>query len=255
MRMSTILLAVLPLLHPQAAPAQNFAPMNMAAITQGAVMGQVLRNTYSGQPGPAARSQPDRGPAGVGIARPGPASGLVAPAAGHGGSVALTYESSAELRRQTVDGYVRRLSQSNPEAARVARDQFARNDYGQVWRGLTKGTGLSENDAADSMAALMMLGWMIANNSLDNPNPSYLRGVRAQLAPGLAAEPRLSAPATRAVLGEELKLLFVTLHAGWQGAQREGRLREYSDGVAAMFRQQGTDLRALRLTDGGFAPR
>lgn len=237
MRMLAVILVALFGLQPQPGPAQNFAPMNMAAITQGAVMGQVLRNAYAGPGAASATGRPER------------------PGGGDGAAVSLAYQPTAELRRETVDGYVSRLAQSDPEAARAVRDQFGRHDYAQVWRGLTLGTGLSERDAADSMAAFMMLGWMIANDSLDNPDPAHVQAVRAQLGPALVGEPRLSDPATRAALGEETKLLFVTLHAGWQGAQREGRLPEYADGVAAMFRRLGVDMRALRLTDAGFARR
>ena len=71
----------------------------------------------------------------------------------------------------------------------------------------------------------------------------------------LAENPRVAAPATRAALGEELKLLFVTLHAGWQSARREGSLDEYSRGVAALWRAQGDDLRGIRLTGAGFVAR
>lgn len=63
------------------------------------------------------------------------------------------------------------------------------------------------------------------------------------------------AATTRAALAEELKLLFVTLHAGWQGARRGGVLQQYADGTAQLFKTQGTDLRGLRLTEAGFVAR
>ncbi|MBC7945841.1 MAG: hypothetical protein H7X91_11400, partial [Burkholderiales bacterium] len=77
--------------------------------------------------------------------------------------------------------------------------------------------------------------------------------VRAQVARSLAANATFANPHTRAELAEEMKLLFVTLHAGWQSARREGNLKPYADGVARMFQQfTGNDLRAMRLTERGF---
>lgn len=57
-------------------------------------------------------------------------------------------------------------------------------------------------------------------------------------------------------MGEEIVISFITLHAGWQSARREGKLQAYSDGVAAMFEKQtGNDLRALVLTNRGLEKR
>ena len=57
-------------------------------------------------------------------------------------------------------------------------------------------------------------------------------------------------------MAEEIKILFVTLHAGWQGARREGSVRGYADGIARMFAEQaGQPLRTIALTDRGFVPR
>ena len=65
----------------------------------------------------------------------------------------------------------------------------------------------------------------------------------------------LSNPSTRAQLGEELKLLFVVVHAGWQGTQREETLAAYANGIAGMFQQfGGEDLRRVALTDTGLQP-
>lgn len=51
-----------------------------------------------------------------------------------------------------------------------------------------------------------------------------------------------------------MKLLYVTLHAGWQSAVKEGSTARYSDGIARIWRQQsGRDLRALSLTNAGFS--
>lgn len=89
-----------------------------------------------------------------------------------------------------------------------------------------------------------------------DPRPSSVRAARGQIAGNLARSPTFASVATRRELGEELKISFVAIHAGWQAARQEGKLKAYSDGVAAMFaKQSGDDLRKLKLTDGGFGPR
>jgi hypothetical protein len=116
------------------------------------------------------------------------------------------------------------------------------------------GAGLRDNDAADAVTAYTLLGWQIAKQDASEISNAKVQAVRRQIAPALAANPRLAAPAARGALGEEMKLLFVTLHAGWQSAVKEGNTARYSDGVARMWRQQsGRDLRALSLTDAGFS--
>ena len=168
--------------------------------------------------------------------------------------MALTYQPSDALSHKVRDGYIARASKTAPDGARQLASQLAKHDYRKIYRGLLAGTGLAENDAADAVAAYTALGWMIANNQLTDLSPRAYQALRQQIA---ARAPGNSsfAPGVRAELGEEMKLLAVTLHAGWQGAQREGNLSQYSDGVAALFKRNDIDLRALRLTNNGFAAR
>ncbi len=229
--------------------------VQMSFSTMQTVIGNnALEAAVPSRPGAARAARPAR-QAGMAARGPGPVA-FASPATGGGaGAAGLVYSQSPDLARRAVQSYVGRLESRNPAAARVAADQFARHDYRAAYRSLTRGTGLSDSDAVDIMAAWVMLGWMIANNSLANPNPANIRGIRAQLAPALAAAPQLADTAVRADLGEEMKLHFVTLHAGWQSAQREGQLARYSDGVADLFRRQGMDLRALSVGPSGLMPR
>lgn len=213
-------------------------------------------NTVIGNNALDAVTQPRQGAGARGPAVAGRLA-LTAPGGGAGmaGAVSLPYQPSSTLAREALDGYLARLKSNNPKLAPIAADQFGRHDYRQVYRGLTRGTGLSEHDLVDIMAAWTMLGWMVANNHLDNPDLGQLRALRAQLAGALASNPRLADSRTRALLGEEMKIHFVTLHAGWQGAQREGRLPQYADAVAQLFRRTGTDLRQLAMTGQGLVQR
>jgi hypothetical protein len=181
----------------------------------------------------------------------GPLGGRAQPAAA---DVRLTYTPTAALRRKAVDGYISRMRREYPEAAQVMAAQLAQHDYSRIYSTLMRGAGLRDNDAADAVVAYTLLGWQIAKQDPAEISTAKVQAVRRQIAPALAANPRLSGPAARADLGEEMKLLFVTLHAGWQSAQKEGNTRQYSDGVARMFQaQSGRDLRALNLTTAGFS--
>ncbi|RYI07397.1 MAG: hypothetical protein EON48_14570 [Acetobacteraceae bacterium] len=167
---------------------------------------------------------------------------------------AFLYQSTSALRRSASEAYVARVQQRNPAAAALISSELGRHDYDRIYTGIVAPYGYRPNDAADGLAAYTLLGWLIANGQADIP-PRQAAAVRAQIAFRAAGSPVFASPASRAQLGEELKLLFVTLHAGWQSARREGTLRQYADGVAIMFRNNGTDLRALRLSDSGFAGR
>ncbi|TRW17357.1 hypothetical protein [Glacieibacterium frigidum] len=233
--------AVLLLLTPSAVPAQmyfNLAPTQaMSNLTMQPVRQQAA----------LARAKARRAAGGATIGQVA-AGGAMSTAAFS--SAALAYQPSRTLARETVEGFVSRLLGKDPAAAQAVAEQFSRHDYGSIYRGIVAPFGLRDNNAADALTAYTVLGWMIATGAGD-PGHASVAAARQQLGARMAANPTLSTPANRARVGEELKLLFVTLHAGWQSARREGNLRKYSDGVAATFAQQGTDLRALRLTPDG----
>ena len=167
----------------------------------------------------------------------------------------FSFRSTPELRRIAADQFIARTSKSDPAAGKLIAAQIAQQDFNRVYAGIIAPFGYHTDDAADALAAYTLLGWLIANGAPD-PSRAAAAGVRRQVAANMTRDLNTSDPRKRAELAEELKLLFVTLHAGWQSARREGRLKPYGDGVAAMFnRFTGDDLRALRLTDDGFAQR
>ena len=169
--------------------------------------------------------------------------------------VSFAYKSTAALRQDAAASYVKRVRASDANAGRLIAAEIAKNDFSRVYAGIVKPFGYRSDDAADSLAAYTLLGWLIATGASD-PTPSQARAVRIQIAQQMAKNTQLSAPAIRGELGEELKLLFVTLHAGWQSARREGNLQQYSDGVTAMFKKfTGNNLRAMQLTERGFVRR
>lgn len=212
------------------------SPMDLAGV-QSATLSAQIGNLSLGQ-----------------VARDGSGRGApIAPRAG-GPTGAMTYRVTPAISQAAVRGYIARASKKNPQAAKHMGDQFAKHDYRAAYRGLIAGTGLRENDALDALTAYTALGWMITHNAFSDPDPAALKGLRAQLAPRFDRTSAFSDPGTRAALGEELKLLFVTLHSGWQSAKREGALSQYSGGVAQLFRRQGgADLTQVKLGPAGFS--
>jgi len=169
----------------------------------------------------------------------------------------LLYRVSHQESQKAEQGYISRLKRNNAEAADALAAQMRAHDFGQVYTGIVAPFGLRRGDIGDEITAYTLLGWMIANNDLgDGPKREQVQAYRAQVAAGLAANPKFADPATRAALGEEIVISFVTLHAGWQSARREGKVQQYSDVVATMFQKQtGNDLRQLVLTDRGLEKR
>ena len=228
--------------------AQDFVGSNnvvASGIANTAAMNSVLRNTY-GQSGGSVRR----------IARPAP---MFAPRGGGNeipaSNASFAYTASPAVAREALDGYIKRASRTEPEGARQLAEQLGRHDYRKIYRGLIAGTGLRENDAVDALTAYTVLGWLIVHNVSGAPDARGVQALRAQLAARSEGNPNF-APGRRAALGEEFKLLFVTLHSGWQSARREGDARRYGDGVAELFRRQADlDLKGLRLTREGFAAR
>lgn len=177
-------------------------------------------------------------------------------AAATAGTVDLGYRITPALQREAVEGYIARISRQNPGAAQVMRTQLSRQNYAAIYNGMIKDSTLRSNDAADAVTFYTLIGWQIANKDPAEISDAKIEAVRRQLAPALAANAQIAAPATRAALGEEMKLLALTLHAGWQSAMKEGRTRQYSDGIARMWQAQtGRDLRAVKLTNAGFSRR
>ena len=192
-------------------------------------------------------------------------NGGAAPVAGHPGtgrqisrtavpSASLRYLPTPALQQQAKSELLQRIGAANPESARALQSEFAKYDFDQLYRQMTAPFGLHDDDAVDVVTAYTALNFLIATGDAD-PSPAAVAGLRSQLAPKLAASAQLNSPEARAKLGEETKLLFVTVHAGWTAARKEGTLPTYSASVDRLFAQQGTSLRQLRLTPAGFAPR
>lgn len=168
----------------------------------------------------------------------------------------LKYAPSAELAQQARADFIAGLRAGNPDAAQAVEAESRRVDFAKVANDLLGAAGLRADDAADALTLYTAIGYLIANNDMSDPSPAMFRGLRSQIAPRLAADPRFASSTERAKLGEKMKFLTVILHAGWISAQKENNLPRYSRDVARLFQQQGgADLRSVRLTASGFVAR
>lgn len=168
-------------------------------------------------------------------------------------TMSLRYVATPALRKQVLGDYLARARRKDPRGTQAVQDMLTRYDYSRIYEGVARPYGLGGDDAANAMSAYFILGWIIANGQSDVPGgAAAVRAVRAQFAATLSQSPAGS-PGQRAQLGEELKIQFAIMHAGWQGSMKEHSERAYADGVARQFQQQaGIDLRSTSLDARGF---
>ena len=169
----------------------------------------------------------------------------------------FAYVPTAALRQQTVNNYVAQIKALDPAAGATLAENLkpGKTDYTALYREINKGSGLKENDAADVMAAYLILNWMVTNNVQDGKaiTVPMARGVRAQTASTLAKNPKFGTPATAAALGEDLKLHAAMLQVGWFRSVKDGTDADYRQKTAANFQQQYKfDISQKQLTAEGF---
>jgi len=168
------------------------------------------------------------------------------------------YVPTAALRQQTVRKTVQHLQGQSPTGAQAFDNAFGagKTDYNAVYEGIIKGSGLHNNDAADALAAYILMNWMVVHNVQDGNaiTVPMAQGVRGQVAPLLA--PKLTAAGAAAQTGEEFKLQTALLFVGWQAAIKGGQLSGFRQSVASRFKTQyHFDLAQLKITDQGLVKR
>jgi hypothetical protein len=243
--------------------ARSFARLSLAALTVAAPIAalgaqdfSMIGSSVAGitmpqvmNPCPNGRCAGAGGPSGGGLAM----RAIRVPPRPAAAALSLRYVATPALRKQVLTDTIARARAKNPQAAQAVQDMFARYDYTRIYEGVARPYGLGGDDTANAMSAYFILAWIIANGQSDVPGGgASVHAVRAQFAATLAQSPSGS-PQNRAALGEELKILFAVMHAGWQGSMKEHDERAYADGVVRQFQQQaGIDLRSTSLDPRGF---
>ncbi|MGB3722918.1 MAG: hypothetical protein WA979_08890 [Pacificimonas sp.] len=184
--------------------------------------------------------------------------GLMASLTGASGlsSQSSPYAYSPRGGTDAKGAFLARLEKSDPQAAATVALSLGNHDVVKIYEGIVSPFGLTSRDAADSMTAYTVLGWMIANSAGDPGRDSVL-AARAQVIQQLQQSGAIPAGKSQE-MDEELMHLFVIMHAGWQSSMKEGgqARRAYADGINTMWRNKfGKDLRSLNLTREGFRDR
>lgn len=171
----------------------------------------------------------------------------------------FAYVPTATLQKQTAAAYVAKIRATDPAAAAtVATGLAGKTNYPALYREFNNGTGLRENDAADVMAAYMLVNWAIVNNITDEKviTQAKTQAVRAQTASILARNSNLRSTAAVAQFGEQLKLNTAMLEVGWVRAQHDGTGAAYRQKIASQLQANyHLDMSQLQLTTQGLVKR
>ncbi|WP_374948341.1 hypothetical protein [Mucilaginibacter sp.] len=166
------------------------------------------------------------------------------------------YKSTLALRQSVVESFTKRLQSQSPKGAEAVSAAFGpgKGDYGTLYTQMLKSSALHDNDAADALAGLILVGYQIVNNVSDNQvNSTMERSLRGQIAGIIGKNAKMSSPASRARVSEELKLQTVVLALGLQETLRNNTVVSYRNSIAKMFQNQyHLNLLQLNLTNKGF---
>jgi hypothetical protein len=162
----------------------------------------------------------------------------------------LTYNPSIKIRDRVIDNMAARMKLNSSQLAALKQ-----MDLNKIFANITAPYRSRYDDAADIVTAYQVLNWMIANKAPD-PKPVAVTAVRNAVIPVLQQNREIAHEAgNRAMMSEEMKLLFVMQHAGWQEARKTGKLQSYSDAIARQYQQlYHQDLRSLKLDAKGLHP-
>ncbi|MFD1258280.1 hypothetical protein ACFQ3S_15860 [Mucilaginibacter terrae] len=95
-----------------------------------------------------------------------------------------SYQSTPALRQSVVAGFTKRLQSQSLKGAQAVAATFGRGkaDYGTYYTQMLKTSGLHDNDAADALAGLIVVGYQIVNNVPDEQVTATMeRAARTQL--------------------------------------------------------------------------
>lgn len=229
-----LLAPAMPVMAQEYSPMADYATGMGMAISQSHAMADVMRDVY----GPGAKS----GSLHV--------KTKVASVNSGNGLVKLNYTPTPQITQKAIDNYVAEARKTSPTAANTLAQKLPGIDIVQAYRTLVAPYGLRDGNVADTFTAYAVLGWMIANNTAD-PSKTAVLAARNNFANTLASTAELNG-ANMALLGEQTKLLFVTIYSGWKGAKQQGNAKAYSDAIATIYARKGMKLRSMQLSDAGF---
>ena len=183
-----------------------------------------------------------------------------APAAtGQGDALRLPYRASPAITTKLKEEMAQTLTRQSPQQSTAIR-QFV--DSGDFVAEFDKdmqsyGYALRSGDVVDAFAAYWLCMWSIANNARQ-PASAQALAVRRQVAASMASNPTLGRAddATRQLVAEGLITEAELALSLRDYATHNGRdTQPLADSTYRNLLAKGVDLRAMRLTDVGFAKR
>lgn len=159
----------------------------------------------------------------------------------------LTYNPHHKIKAEVMDAMLKRAKLTE------GTETFRNTDFDKIFTTVTAKYNFSYKDAGDIVTAYQVLNWMIANKVNTEPAVAAVAATRIKVGASMMQNEKINHDAyERAKLGEEMKMLFAVVHAGWQNALKSGGLNKYSDSIAKQYQQQyGVDLRKLKLDEQG----
>jgi hypothetical protein len=168
----------------------------------------------------------------------------------------FTYTTTPALRQQVVATFAKRLQAKSPQGAYAVNTTFGpgKADYDAFYRQMLSKSSLLNNNVADALTGLILVSYQIVNNiSGAEINSAMESMARTQIASILAKNPKITSEATRAQMGEEMKLQSVVMVLGLQESAKTNTEQAYRQSIANMFQKQyGSDLTKMTLTNQGF---
>ncbi len=172
-----------------------------------------------------------------------------------------TYRESPAVHKQVLTRFTNwvgtKLNATDAES--ISRD-FENDMVGRWAKGVAE-VDLKRGDVADALTSYWLVNWHIANRVTSDPKPAQVRAVRHLFVSVLSSTPAF-ARATNAQR-QEMAEAFIynsVLQGGAFGqifrTGDQAQIKRYSDGRAASFKtEMGFDLRTMKLTNTGFAPK
>lgn len=251
--MRRVIIALLPplLVWPVVLPAQDYGTGGWAVPSLGTTI-DITNDVLAREIGPKAVLD---GIARKGATRRAPAPATATPSRSTSAlPIETRFRRSPEASAAAKQALVERVRQRNPAEAEPLAKQLATLDPARGFESIVAPYGLSGDDMADTLTAYWVMGWIVANRT-ELPSPAAVKAARAQVA-GTIGTTALAEKDDRQrnLASDEALYAFMTLNVAWRGRESDpATYRRNSDLVQRDFLAKGMDLRAMTLTETGFA--
>ncbi len=171
-----------------------------------------------------------------------------------------TYRESSDVTKRVVKGFTDRIAaQASASDAATIRTMFE-NDMVGIWAKDVAADGLKRGDVADALTDYWVKNWMIANR-VTFTTRAQVQAVRRLMVSVLSSTPAFAkaSNAQRQEMAEGYIYNSVLQSGAFVQVFHTGDkalIKKASDARAASFKTEtGFDLRSVKLTNTGFAPK